>query len=182
MSFFLPNEELLSLAQECSFEHTAPLNIAALDFHEDVRAMCEANRCGCYGKNWCCPPHCGSLAEAAEKAAGFRRGLLLQSTGQMEDDFDLETMLGTEMLHKKRFGCFVTELRKTYPACLPMGTGACTVCRSCACPDEPCRCPELAIPSMEAYGLLVSEVCRASGLPYYYGPHTLTYTACVLVD
>jgi hypothetical protein len=34
--------------------------------------------------------------------------------------------------------------------------------------------------SMEAYGLLVSEVCRASGLPYYYGPKTLTFSACIL--
>ena len=35
---------------------------------------------------------------------------------------------------------------------------------------------------MEAYGLVVSQVCQDSGLPYYYGPRTITYTACVLVD
>ena len=34
--------------------------------------------------------------------------------------------------------------------------------------------------SMEAYGLLVSNVCRSSGLEYYYGPLTLTYSACIL--
>jgi len=35
--------------------------------------------------------------------------------------------------------------------------------------------------SMEAMGLLVSEVCEAAGLPYYYGPNTLTYTGAVLL-
>ena len=34
--------------------------------------------------------------------------------------------------------------------------------------------------SMEAYGLLVSDVCRRSGLGYYYGTGTMTYTSCVL--
>ena len=33
---------------------------------------------------------------------------------------------------------------------------------------------------MEAYGLLVSDVCRRSGLGYYYGTGTMTYTSCVL--
>jgi hypothetical protein len=33
---------------------------------------------------------------------------------------------------------------------------------------------------MEAYGMIVSDVCKANGIPYYYGPNTLTYCACVL--
>jgi hypothetical protein len=34
---------------------------------------------------------------------------------------------------------------------------------------------------MEAMGMVVSDVCRANNLPYYYGPNTLTYVGCVLV-
>jgi hypothetical protein len=33
---------------------------------------------------------------------------------------------------------------------------------------------------MEAYGMVVSDVCRDSGIPYYYGSGTLTYVGCVL--
>ena len=36
--------------------------------------------------------------------------------------------------------------------------------------------------SMEAFGLLVSEVCTKNGLSYYYGPKTITFTACILTD
>ena len=108
--------------------------------------------------------------------------MLLQSTGEMEDDFDVEAMMDTERLQKERFRAFVDRVREEYPNCLPMSSGACSVCPACTYPDAPCRFPHLAIPSMEAYGLVVSQVCQDSGLPYYYGPRTITYTACVLVD
>jgi len=36
------------------------------------------------------------------------------------------------------------------------------------------------ISAMEAYGLLVSDVCVRSGLAYNYGPGTMTYTSCIL--
>jgi hypothetical protein len=35
---------------------------------------------------------------------------------------------------------------------------------------------------MEGYGMVVSDVCRDNALPYYYGPNTITYTACALLD
>lgn len=34
--------------------------------------------------------------------------------------------------------------------------------------------------SMEAYGLFVSRVCKDNDVPYYHGPGTIAYTACVL--
>ena len=67
-----------------------------------------------------------------------------------------------------------------YPGCLPLTAGSCTICRSCTCPEKPCRFPNKMLSSMEAYGLLVSEVCKDAGLAYYYGPGTLTYSACIL--
>lgn len=178
----MTNEELLALASECGFEHVGPLNVAALEFNPAVRDMCAAGRCNMYGKCWTCPPGCGTLEEISVRAAAYRRGILLQSTGQMEDDFDVETMMDTEKLQKERFKVFVDKVREKYPGCLPMSSGACTVCPICTYPDAPCRFPQLAVPSMEAYGLVVSQVCEGSGQAYYYGPKTITYTACVLID
>ena len=34
---------------------------------------------------------------------------------------------------------------------------------------------------MEAYGMLVLEVCKANGLKYYYGSDKMAYNACFLV-
>lgn len=178
----MTQKQLLELAEEVGFSHAGELNLEALEFLPQVREMCAADRCHSYGRCWTCPPACGSLEETAARAARYHRGVLLQSTGALEDDFDVETMQQTEALQRQRFTAFVERVRREHPDCLPMATGACTVCQSCTYPDAPCRFPEKAIPSMEAYGLWVSKVCEDSGLPYYYGKGTITYTACVLVE
>lgn len=175
-------EELISLAEGIGFSHAGELDVSSLRFLPEVRAMCAADLCRNYGKCWTCPPHCGTLEEGAEKASRYRRGILVQSTGEMEDDFDVECMMETERLQKERFYKLVDCVRRRHPNCLPMSAGACSICGVCTCPDSPCRFPERAIPSMEAYGLVVSEICSASGLPYYYGPKTITYTGCILIE
>lgn len=72
-------------------------------------------------------------------------------------------------------------MRKRYPDALCLGAGGCQLCKTCAYP-EPCRFPDEACASMEGYGLFVTQVCRDNHLPYYYGPKTITYTACVLLE
>jgi predicted metal-binding protein len=63
-----------------------------------------------------------------------------------------------------------------------MGAGACGRCEHCTFPDKPCRFPDKMTASMEAYGIVVSDVCQSNNLPYYYGNNTLTYTGCVLLE
>lgn len=178
----MTNQNLLDLAQQHGFDHVGMLNMSALEFSPEVRSMCSPKKCRSYGKCWTCPPYCGSLEEIKERSSTYHRGILVQTTGQMEDDYDVETMEEAGKLQIKRFRALVAEIRKTYPNCLPMAAGACSVCPVCACPDEPCRFPDLAFPSMEAYGLWVSKTCTDSGLSYYYGPQTITYTCCILID
>lgn len=178
----LTRDEILLAASETGFSHAGTLDPAGLEFMPEVRDMCAADRCHMYGRNWTCPPGCGTLEEMRARALGYRRGVLLQSTGTLEDDFDIETMQETERLHKERFLRLVAWLRERVPGCLPMASGACQICQSCTYPEVPCRFPDRAIPSMEACGLLVSRVCEQAGLPYYYGARTMTYTSCVLID
>ena len=172
--------DLLSLAFEIGFTHAAPLNAAALRALPEVRAMCESDRCRRYGKSWSCPPGCGSLQECAERMRSYSGGVLVQTTAALKDEFDIESMGIVQELHKKRFLTLSRQARLLYPDCLPLTAGSCSICRSCTYPDKPCRFPGKMLSSMEAYGLLVSDVCKQSGLAYYYGPLTLTYSACIL--
>ena len=99
----------------------------------------------------------------------------------MEDDFDAEMMMETEEKEKERLNKFVALIKEDGETdYLPMGAGACTLCAKCTYPDAPCRFPDKMISSMEAYGLVVAEVCQSADTPYYYGPLTITYTSCVL--
>lgn len=171
--------EAIALAQECGFSHVGELNVEKLEFLPQVRQMCSADKCRQYGRSWSCPPACGKLEEIEKRAGNYAHGILVQSTGQMEDDFDVEVMEETEKLQKERFFAFVEKMRKSEPDCFPMAAGSCTICETCAYP-EPCRFPERLIPSMEACGIFVSKICEDSGLGYYYGPQTITFTSCIL--
>lgn len=172
--------DLLTLAREVGFSQCAPVNMDALEPLEAVRDMCKADRCGRYGKSWSCPPACGTLEQTRAQIKRYSQGILVQSTAQLEDEFDYTGMAALSEVHKKRFLTFARQARLLYPHYLPLTAGTCTLCHTCTYPDRPCRHPKQRLSSMEAYGLFVSDVCVRSNLAYNYGPRTLTYTACVL--
>lgn len=174
-------DALMDAAKAAGFTCAAPLSVRTIRLYDEVRDMCSANTCGQYGKNWCCPPHCGSLEACREKLSGYEHGLLVQTVGQMEDCFDAEGIQQTERAHKAHFLALYGQLEKAFPRLLPLSAGCCTRCETCTCPDAPCRFPDKKFSSMEAFGMLVQEVCKANHLSYYYGKNTIAYTSCFLL-
>ncbi len=181
MKIMTDMDKIIERAKKHGFSQASPLNCRTIELKPEVRQMCEANACHMYGRCWSCPPGCGSLADCREKIARYQYGLLVQTTGRLEDELDGETMMETEALHKKHFYAFERILRAEYPDMLAIGAGCCTKCKTCTYPDEPCRFPKEAFSSMEAYGMVVTQICQDNGLSYYYGPCTITYTSCYLL-
>ena len=175
-------KELNQIAQDCGFSHMGDLPLDKLELRQEVRDMCLTNSCGQYGKRWSCPPGCGSLDELRAQLGTYHRGILVQTVGQLEDEFDVESMLGTEAAHKENLLRMRQVLGSHYPRLLTIGAGCCTVCARCTYPEQPCRFPERQIVSMEAYGMLVLEVCKQSGMGYYYGEDKIAYTSCFLLE
>jgi len=173
--------KLEQLARDAGFTNAAPLRADTLVLKQEVRDMCAANSCGKYDKCWTCPPACGTLEECKARIQNYTAGILVQTTGTLEDSFDIEGMMDTEEKHKKNFKTLYRTLRQEYPNTLPLSAGCCTHCQTCSYPEQPCRFPEEQISSMEAYGLLVLEVCKDNDLQYYYGANTMTYTSCLLL-
>ena len=174
-------EMLIRLAEEAGFTHAAPLDPGTIELKKEVRAMCAENSCGRYDKCWSCPPGCGELEECAERIAGYRAGLLVQTVGEMEDSFDAEAMMDAEANHRAHFQTLHEILRREYPEMLALGAGSCKRCSACTYPGKPCRFPEQMVSSMEAYGMLVMDICKKNDLEYYYGPNTIAYTGCFLL-
>lgn len=174
--------KLAMMAAEVGFTHTAPLNAATITLHEEVRDMCASGKCGQYGNNWSCPPHCGSLEDCRNIISKYSFGILVQTVGQLEDCFDAESMWATEKLHKENFRALHEILVQQYPNLLPLSAGCCTQCKECCCPDEPCRFPGKQFSSMEAYGILVHEACSRNNMAYYYGSDCVAYTSCFLLE
>jgi predicted metal-binding protein len=175
-------EALKEEALSCGFSHVGDLNADTIVLRPEVRAACAENKCHSYGKNWVCPPGCGTLEECGEQIHSYKRGLILQTTGEMEDSFDVEAMMELAERQGKNMSEFASRIRKRYPGALVLGDGQCRNCKTCTYPDAPCRFPEKRSSAMEAYGMVVSEVCAKNDIPYYYGPGTLTYVGCILIE
>lgn len=172
-------ENWIKTAKELGFDEAVILDVSTLQPRADVRAMCAEDKCGAYGRNWTCPPHCGTLDDCAARIGGYSRGILLQTVGKLEKTIDTKGYRRAEERHLRQFRAFAESIRKMYPTALCLGAGGCRICPKCAFPD-PCRFPEKAYPSMEGYGLFVTQVCRDNRIPYHHGERTVTFTACVL--
>lgn len=175
-------EQVLELARQLGFDRAAELNTQKLEYRQQVRDMCAADRCMSYDRNWSCPPACGTPEFCARRLKVYARGILVQTIGAMEDDFDAEAIGAAYLRHKRAFDTLARQTRSLRPDCLPLTAGACTLCKKCTYPHRPCRFPGKRLSSMEAYGLLVSDVCIGSGLEYNYGAKTITYTSCILFN
>jgi predicted metal-binding protein len=175
-------QDAKKLAETSGFSHVGELDPKTIHVRVEVRDTCAENKCHNYGKNWACPPGCGTLDECQDKISKYNRGLILQTTAVMEDKFDFETMTEAAKNHGEAFRAFNEKIRELYPDSLLMGAGTCSNCKDCTYPDKPCRFPDRMTSSMEAMGMVVSDVCRDNDINYYYGENTLTYVGCVLLD
>ena len=169
------------IAKDAGFKLMAFADAATIELKQEVRDMCAQNTCGKYGSNWACPPGCGELDECREKVSKYTWGIIVQTSGQMEDSFDFETVAEIAAEHDENFLKILEPMREAFPGMLPLGAGTCTICAKCAYPDKPCRFPDKRVSSVEAYGMVVNEFAVKNGLKYNYGPNTMTYTSCCLL-
>ena len=174
-------KDLKQLCLSHGFTNVVPLACDTIELKPEVRQMCASDSCHKYNKCWSCPPDCGTLEECEQRVRKYKLGILVQTVGELEDSMDGEGMMRTEAMHKASFYSLEKDLRKFYPNMLPIGAGCCIKCKTCTCPDAPCRFPDQAFSSMEAYGMLVMQVCQANHLDYYYGPRKIAYTSCYLL-
>lgn len=174
--------DLVQTALDFGFSHAGLMEPAKLRVREEVRLMCAADRCQAFNRCWVCPPASGSLDANRQTLASYRSGLIVQTTGALEDPFDYDAMMALDAMQKDRLSEFREDLWPAFPDLIALGNGACTICETCTYPGAPCRHPERAVQSMEAFGLVVSDVCEVNGLGYYYGPSTMTFTGCYLLE
>lgn len=174
--------DIIKEAEEYGFTHIAELDCSTIDLKTEVRDMCAQNTCGKYGKNWACPPGCGTLDECRGRVKQYEKGVIVQTVGEIEDSLDFESMMEIEKEHTKKFNEFAKYLQENYNKVLSLGNGCCTICEKCTYPDNPCRFPNRYISSMESYGILVSELCKLNNMKYYYGQNTICYVGCYLIS
>lgn len=170
--------------QKLGAMYTAPIAVSKISFSPELRLLCEMNRCGAYGAGWGCPPGCGTVEELARRVREYRRGVVYQSVGTLEDSFDYEGMMAAEHIFGEISDGIRLYLKGSVPEpeALVLGAGACRFCPECTYPAAPCRFPDRKNISLEACGIDVSILCEKCGLAYIHGAGTITNTGIVLFN
>jgi len=174
-------KRLIGAMEREGVSHTAVISTDQIPFDPELRKMCEVNRCGAYGTNWACPPLVGTVDELIEKAKTYSSAVVFQNIYKIEDSFDIEGMEAAAHEHKKIVRR-IFESPEMPNGAVMLGAGGCDYCERCAALDQkPCRYPEKAFASLEAYGIYVSLLAEVCGLKYINGVNTITYFGAVLL-
>jgi len=154
-----------------------------IPFDENLRSYCEVNYCGNYGKNYACPPDVGNSKELIAKAKKYKKVLVFQTVTQIEDSFDFEGMKEAQFRHSKVADKINKHIKKQFDGYLQLTAGECSVCQVCAqVENKPCRFPEKAISSLEAYCMNVSTLAGLCNMKYINGQNTVTYFGAFLFN
>lgn len=173
------DQELLSFLenalQTSGFFQWGLLPKEALTFSPEVRGMCAANRCGCYGKTWACPPAVGTLEECRAQCDPYSHLLLFSCKYDLEDSFDFEGMTEAGLRFKQQADALDALIAPRLSSYLLFSNESCHRCSTCTYPNAPCRFPESLHPSLEGYGFQVSVLAGKAGINYINGANTVTY-------
>ena len=162
----------------------AIIDVKNIPFEPEFRKMCASNACGMYGKSWMCPPFVGEIDTLIATAQGYTHALVYQTVGELEDSYDFEGMMDAG----KHMNDLTQSIRDALGSCLGanalhLGAGGCRLCETCTKREEkPCRFPEKAMSSLEAYGMSVSQLAEICGMKYINGQDTVTYFGAILFD
>ena len=154
-------------------------NTAEIVFLEEIRHICEGNLCRNYGKTLACPPAVGTLEACREKCLRYSSAFVFMSTYQLKNSFDFDGMMQGHRQFKAVCDRLYERLAQPF---LLLSNEGCIRCKTCAYPAEPCRFPDRLFPSLEGYGILVTELAKSAGLPYRTGPNTVSYFGLVCYD
>jgi Predicted metal-binding protein len=150
-------------------------DVADVVFEPELRKACEANYCGNYGRNHTCPPKIGTAEELIARAKSYNRIFVFQTVTPLEDSFDFEGMTDAR-IHHSEIASKIEELFDIPH--LQLTAGGCTFCERCAGYEgQPCRHPDKAVASLEAYCINVAKLAGKCGMKYINGQDTVTYFA-----
>lgn len=166
---------------DLGFECVGECSPEELEVNEYVRHTCAGGGCRSFGKNWTCPPACGNIDDFEQSFSNYSLCIVFQTVGTYGEQLRYSWVLKLLERHTARNLELVEQLKDRFPKILYLFAEPCEACKPCTYPKQPCPHPELVHPSMEAAGLMVSDVCKSAGVPFHHGKGTFSFISCLLV-
>lgn len=151
-----------------------------LIFKEEVRQICQ-QECPMYGRSWSCPPAVGTVEECKERCLSYEGALLFTSVAEVSDVANFEETLQTRFAHERLTRTIGQYFTQAGAQIRLLSSESCAVCDSCAYPEgKACRHPELMIPCIESYGILVTELADRFGIAFIDSMTTVLWFGLIL--
>ncbi len=172
------SEKAAAALKSCGLHEWGTIDTASVKYYPEVRAVCESDSCGGFGKTWACPPAVGTISECRARVEKFENMIVFSGVFALEDSFDFEGMGEAMHLFKR----MVDDLTSCLEGedCLILSNEGCGRCKECTYPSEPCRFPHLLHHSLEGYGFVVSDLAELAGIRYNNGANTVTFFGAIL--
>jgi len=175
------NEKLIQLALQAGAAKAEIISVDQIVTSAEFLEACRQNMCGQWGRCWMCPPDVGHIDELMARLRTYQHGLWYQTIGELEDSFDIEGMGEAKHRHVLLGQKLEEMVNPLLGRHLHLTCGGCGLCEKCArIDDQPCRLPDKAMPSLEAYGVNVYQTTKSTALKYINGQNTVTYFGVVL--
>ena len=84
-------DKILTIAKE-HFKNATEVPLESVDISDEVRRMCEQNKCGLYGKNWTCPPAVETLDEFRKEMEQYDSFIVVYRVYPLESSFNFKAM------------------------------------------------------------------------------------------
>ena len=177
------SKQLIDEILELNAAHAAIVDASVIKFSPEFRRLCEQNKCGCYGRNWMCPPAVGTFDNLKAKAGKYKKCLVFQTVHKITHSLDWTGMRNAFAVHDEVLRRITGHFAGKYGIkdLLYLGAGPCTYCTKCAAiAGEECHFPDKAVASLESYGIDVGELVKTCSIPYYNGKNTVSYVGCIV--
>jgi predicted metal-binding protein len=170
------------LDEETKFAEIFDLKATPLICSEMVIKYCESNSCGKYDANWTCPPGVGKFEDCKNRVESYSKALIFRSEYKVNEWYDYERTQETIAAHQAN----VRRVRELIPKSIDhllLSGGGCVYCKECAyVTKEPCRHPDIAIPSIEAYGLDIFRFTKKNKIKYAAPEGEMYYFGMILFN
>lgn len=185
----MQNEELkkklLTMAEEEGFAQASVIPTSELFFVPEYRIYCEENRCGNYGKNYACPPYCGTVEEMKERTSQYTWALVLKSDHQVENAMDDKETKPLKKVHNTLTRELTGRLKeeKLIEDGLSIMAGPCNFCTTCRMPSgEPCPFETKRFSCLSAYCIDVAHLAKSAEMKLTWDFDKVSFFSMYLFD
>lgn len=160
-------KQIIKKAEEEGFAEASVIPTSELFFVPEYRVYCEENRCGNYGKNYACPPYCGTVEEMKKRTEGYTWALVLKSDHEVENAMDDKETKPLKKFHNTMTRQLTKRLQeeKLVEDGLSIMAGPCNMCAQCKMPEgEPCPFETKRFSCLSAYCIDVAHLTKSAGM------------------